>query len=214
MLKKLFSKISKIIPTINRIIINNINRIRLKNRDFTLISNNCLGAFILHDLNLKFLTPTITVLIYPEDYIRFLENLKFYLGQEIEFISGQDCNYSIGRLYDIELQFWHYKDAESAKEKWEKRSKRVNDKNIFIVMTDRDGCTEDNIRRFNNLPYKNKVIFTNRLYEQFSSAYYIRGFENQSSVGHLNEFQNIFGKRYYDNFDYVKWFNNGVQSLN
>ena len=35
-------------------------------------------------------------------------------------------------------------------------------KYYFILFTDRDGCTEQDIVEFDNLPYKNKVIFVNK----------------------------------------------------
>ncbi|PRI53509.1 hypothetical protein BVZ80_01249B, partial [Haemophilus influenzae] len=41
----------------------------------------------------------------------------------------------------------------------------------------------------------------------FKSAYYIKGFEKQNQVGDIFEFSGWNGKKYYDQFDYVKWFN-------
>jgi uncharacterized protein (DUF1919 family) len=75
-------------------------------------------------------------------------------------------------------------------------------------MTDRDGCTYEDIKRFDDLKYKNKVIFTNKEYKEIKSSYYIHGFEDKSSVGILSNYQNIFAKRYLDNFDYVSFLNN------
>lgn len=105
----------------------------------------------------------------------------------------------------------HYKTEEDAKLKWEERTKRINKENLFIMMTDSDGCTEEIIQRFDKLPYKNKVLFTNKEYNKYSCTYYIKGFEEQECVGHLFQFKNIVGEKYYDDFDYVKWFNNGLK---
>ena len=208
MLKKLYSKICNSTAKTSRIIVNHINRNKLKNKDFSLISSNCNGAFISHDLDLKFLSPTVNLFFFPGDFIKFVENLDFYLQQELQFIDNKNYNYPVGILKDIQIHFMHYKNKEDAKLQWEKRCKRINRKNIFIMMTDRDGCSEDMIRRFDELPYKNKVIFTNKEYKQFPSAFHISGFDNGPSVGHLFKFQNTFGKKYFDNFDYIKWFNN------
>ncbi|MBU3180691.1 DUF1919 domain-containing protein [Clostridium psychrophilum] len=199
------------VSEINRKIINSGNKNRLKNKDFSLISSNCNGAFMMHDLDLKFLTPTVNLFFFPNDFIKFVENIDFYLKQKLEFIDDKNYDYPIGKLKDVKIHFMHYKNNEDAEKQWYKRSKRINPKNIFIMMTDRDGCTEEMIRDFDNLPYKNKVIFTNKKYKQYSSAFYIKGFENQSSIGNIFEFKNILGKKYYDDFDYVNWFNNGIK---
>ncbi len=79
--------------------------------------------------------------------------------------------------------------------------------NLFIMMTDRDGVTEKDIQLFDQLPFKNKVIFTHKPYPAFKSACYIKGFEKQNQVGDIFEFSGWNGKKYYDQFDYVKWFN-------
>ena len=50
-------------------------RRRLKNTDFTIISSNCVGTIIYHDMGLPFLTPTIN-LTDTFDYITFLNNAK------------------------------------------------------------------------------------------------------------------------------------------
>lgn len=42
-------------------IINNRNKQLLKNKNFSLISSNCLGGFMLHNLNIRFNTPTINL---------------------------------------------------------------------------------------------------------------------------------------------------------
>lgn len=47
---------------------------RLKNKEFSLIANNCNGGFILHDLGLQFRSPFVNLYINPNDYIFILEN--------------------------------------------------------------------------------------------------------------------------------------------
>lgn len=55
---------------------NKIFRRRLKNRDFTIIANNCIAGCVYHDLGLRFDTPTVNLYIPFPDYILFLKNLK------------------------------------------------------------------------------------------------------------------------------------------
>ena len=62
-----------------------------------------------------------------------------------------------------------------------------------------------------NLPVKNKVLFVNHPVDQekYPDFFYIKGFENRIGTGQLGEFMNLKGERYYDQFDFVEWINNG-----
>ena len=51
---------------------NNIERLKLKNTDFTIFSQNCIGSIMYHDLGQPFKSPTINLLITPKDFIRFM----------------------------------------------------------------------------------------------------------------------------------------------
>ena len=76
--------------------------------------------------------------------------------------------------------------------------------------TEKDGCTYETIRRFDRLPYKNKVIFTHVEYPEFPSACYIRGFEDRNELGVLTfPKKQLLKRRYLDDFDYVSFLNNG-----
>ena len=102
----------------------------------------------------------------------------------------------------------HYNSFNEAKEAWERRAKRVDMSNVYIVMTDKNGCTYEHIKQFEELPYKNKVIFTHKSYKEFSSAYYIPGFETENEVGILSEWKpQLLKRRWLDDFDYVRFFN-------
>ena len=111
----------------------------LKNYNFTIISNNCWGGMIYESYNLQKQSPTIGVFFMAQDYIKFLKDLREYIQCELEFISPNESrwkdyvkndsrfgNYPIGKLKDIEIFFLHYKSEEEAREKWERRCKRIN----------------------------------------------------------------------------------------
>ena len=196
--------------------INGGNIKRLMNLKPTIISSNCNGVFILHDLHLKFLTPTINLFIYPKDYLKLVTDLDKYLSSDAELVqieSYANLDYPVGRLIDIEIHFMHYSTFEDAKTKWRERCQRIQWDNIFLMMTDRDGCTYEDMLSFDKLPNK-KVIFTHKEYPEIESSFYIKGFENNDSIGILSEKKNIWGKRYLDDFDYVSFLNTKeVESL-
>ena len=196
------------INLINREKIDNENRKRLKNTDFSVISSNCNGAFILHDLGQRFNSPTVNLFLFPKDFIKLLKNLKHYMSLKLKFIKEDEIEYPVGLLEDIKIYFMHYKTEEEAEKKWEERKKRINYDNLFIMMTDRDGCTYEDLKEFDSLIFKNKVVFTHKKYPEIKSSFYIKGYENENQIGHIYEFlDEKTGLKHYDEFDYVSWFN-------
>lgn len=164
----------------------------------------------MHDLGLEFKSPFVNLWMKPSDFIKFLSNMQYYLSCELDFIKIPDISYPVGRLDDICIFFQHYATEEEAKKKWVERSKRINFDDLFIIFTDRDGCTYQNLLDFDALPYKNKVVFTHIPYSEISSSYYIERFEKEDSVGMCFAYKSKFSiKKYYDDFDYVSWFNKG-----
>lgn len=155
-------------------------RINLKNRDFTIISNNCWGGRIYDKYALPYKTPTIGLWIPPSDYVKFLENMEQYLKIELKQINYTEshvrdllvanketgrCNLEldkmiIGRLGDIDIIFLHYNSFDDAKEKWNRRKKRINKNNILVKMNDQNNCSEEDIKKFLLLDYENKLFFT------------------------------------------------------
>lgn len=181
---------------------------KLDNRNFSLIASNCNGAIILHDLKLKFNSPFVNLWIKPKDFIKMLKNLKYYMDCELSFTNEEDIAYPIGIIDDIKIYFQHYKSEEEAKNKWNERRRRINYDNLFVLFTDRDGCTKQDLIDFDNLEYKNKAVFVHKPLPDIKSAIYIKGFEQNDSVGICMDYRGLFSlKRYYDDFDYVTWFN-------
>ncbi len=180
---------------------------KLKNNDFSIISSNCIGMFMYKDMELPYLSSTINLSIPMNDFVKMAENLRWYMEQKITQAETKE-DYPVGFLGDVEIRFIHYSTFEEAVWKWEERKKRINWDNLFIAGAERDGCTYETIRRFQQLPYKNKVIFTHVRYPEFPSAYYIKGFEEEKEVGVITFFkEQFFKRRYLDDFDYVRFLN-------
>ena len=204
-------RIKRIVKQSFRSIFNKIQRRKLLNKDFSLISSNCVGACILHDLGLRFNSPFVNLWMKPSDFLRFLDNMDYYLTCNMLFIEEPGIKYPIGVLDDIKIYFQHYSSPDEALRKWEERSKRINKENLFILFTDRDGCTYEDLRHFDSLPFTNKVVFTHIPYKEIRSSFYVKGWENSESVGHcMNYVSNFSIKKHYDEFDYVSWFNGSM----
>lgn len=140
--------------------------------DFTIISNNCWGGTIYESYDIKKMSPTVGMFIMPEDYLKFVSYLDYYLKQPLEFIDPENSKwketlqeksiwktYLIARLADIELQMLHYHDKEVAWKKWESRIKRINKNRLIFKFNDQNGATKEQIARFMSLPLKNKLCF-------------------------------------------------------
>lgn len=187
-------------------------RKRLLNKDICLIASNCNGAMILHDLGLQFKSPFVNLWLRPHDFIKLLSSLEEYMKYDLRFTTEEGIDYPIGLLKDVKIYFQHYRTEQDAKTKWNERVKRMNYNNLFVLFTDRDGCTEQDLLEFDKLPYKKKVVFVNRPHPSIKSAVYIRGFEDEECVGPCMAYKSkISYRRYYDDFDYVEWFNSVLQ---
>ena len=66
----------------NRIIIQRAKR-KLHTKDFTLISQNCIGGVFYHDMGLQFLSPTVNTFIPEPDFVKMVLNLRYYMDKDI-----------------------------------------------------------------------------------------------------------------------------------
>lgn len=148
---------------------------KLKNNDFTIISNNCWGGTVYEAHNLPKESPTVGMFFMAEDYIKFVSDLNHYLDAPLVFIKPEESRwkdaeevsgdsrfglYPVGRLDDIEIFFLHYHSEQEARDKWERRIQRINWDKLLVKFNDQNGCTEKNVEEFMKLPYKNKLFFT------------------------------------------------------
>ena len=168
---------------------------------------------------MKFLSPTINLRIKPKEYICFVSDLNYYLNTELIEVRDSKESYPVGILKgdknhsDIKVKFAHYLSFKEAKEKWVERSKRVNYDNIVIMMEFYDGIhDEELIELFKTIPYK-KMILTHKDHnDNYTTT--IHCFDDNLDMteigGKIFRYNGITGKRFYDEFDYIKFLNEGV----
>ena len=185
---------------------------RLENKYVTIISQNCTGGMMYHDLGLQFRSPTVNLYFDAEDYIKFCENLKYYLDIELcEFVSDDITEYPIGKLGDLTVHLVHYKTFDEAKQKWDERKKRIDFNNLLILGSDRDGMNKELILRFDKLMFK-KIMFIKDIPE-YDWQFQIQGCVTENSVGNVLRPDMrtlkilLKGTRFYDQFDWVDLIN-------
>lgn len=194
----------------------NTKKMKLKNKNFTIISSNCWGSAIYEDFGMKYLTPTVGLFFYTPCYLKFLKRLRYFLSLSLQFseksiyeeanISREKKWYPLGLLHDVEIHFLHYASEAEAKKKWNRRIKRMNLDNLFISFTDRDHCTEEHIHEFDAMPFENKVCFTAKEYKNCKSIIWIKEYEGKPFVGDLYTEREIVTKH----FDVINWLNSTV----
>ena len=207
----------KLSPHTRRLIrkfVSPIQRIGLKNKEFSVIANNCWGGILYDKFGLPYQTPTIGLAIYGKDYVKFCCNLGHYLS--IEPVSDEKINaelrkkqapdaksghyqHWIAHLDDITICFVHYPSVEEAIEKWNRRRKRVHlDKIILKFDDDPIGkITKEDVEVLAQLPYQ-KIYCTTDLEQsmKYDFAYLIgQDIKEGEGVDYIHEAFNVLGMK-------------------
>lgn len=180
-------------------------RKRLDNQGFSIISSDCIGGLVYHDLQMQFKSPTVNMAIPAHSFVNLCSNLKYYMDIEPLKVKSEET-YPVMRIDDVILNGIHYHSFEELRDKWNERKKRINYDNLFMIFTTKDGFDETLLPLIDKIP-GNKVLFSNKPYE-YDWCCYLPEFANEDKVGDLTRYVGILGYKYYDNhFDVIKWLN-------
>ena len=203
------------------------HRSRLKNKDFSVISNDCSATYIYTDLGMKKLSPTCGLTVEYDLFTTFCRHLREYLSLPVDTPTEEElkkypgCTAPIGILHgknglpDIGLIFTHYPSLEDAREKWYRRRERVNYDNLYFIMCcgrDKDESIQDD---FESLPYENKIMLTqledpDRWKDTLRLRCYDSGIDPWLDMPDIG--RRVFTFRWFDEFDYVSWLNGEPKS--
>ena len=164
-------------------------RKKLVATDFTIISNNCWAGDVYRYFGLPYQTPTVGMYFFADEYIRFCNNLPHYLTTPIEPLDFCDSKYQkeleqkgqtkklLAHLDDVEIVLLHYTSWDEAREKWERRAKRVNFDRLIVKNSRQNGCTNENIEDFLKMPHK--ILFLDNHPSEHPNVVYISGYEHE-----------------------------------
>lgn len=107
-------------------------RNELTNKTPTFLCPNCIGGLLFHDLGLQFRSPTVNLMMYQTDFLKFVLHMDDYLGQELQFFEHPEYKFPCAHLGDITIHFTHYQSKEEAVHAWYDRSKRIDVNNMFV----------------------------------------------------------------------------------
>ena len=88
-IEKIKNKLKPIVYPIT----NFIPRIRLRNKNFTIICDNCWAGKVYQELGLPYQTPFVGMFVFSPDYIKMLKNLKHYLSGNIPLKFVKESKY-------------------------------------------------------------------------------------------------------------------------
>jgi len=187
----------EILRSLEKKIKSKINNLKIKNNEFSIISNNCWGTFIYKKFGLTYQSPFINLFIFAPDYIYLLNNFSENILKNISFIDKTkskykselikldifEQDYPIGVLDDkVELHFLHYNTKEEALSKWNKRCERINYDKLIIKFSDGDLFEPSMLDDFKKLPFKNKFCFTSQPFKNYKEVIWLEKFKNDSRV--------------------------------
>lgn len=149
----------------------------LKDKKFVIVCDNCWAGSVYQWVKRPYNSPFISIGFYGDCYIKLLSNFDHYMALPLNFITeskykNRNITYPLALLGDIELHFTHYKTVEDAQTKWTRRTERMlentNKDNYIFMMSDAWYAKEHNFKDFGNLPYKNKLSFSNHKFEHLN----------------------------------------------
>lgn len=156
---------------------------KLHARDFTVLSQNCIGGVFYHDMGLQFTSPMINLYMTGKDFVSFVLNLDYYLSLKLRMTWGEE--YPIGYLDDVAIYFMHYCTCQEAEAEWEKRKTRIIRDNIVVLCTDMVDFTDEVYEKWRQIPYP-KVLFTaKREYANESDTVFFPEYESNGKVSDL-----------------------------
>lgn len=166
----------------NALVIRRIRR-QIPDHDFTVLSQNCIGGVLYHDLGAPFLSPTVNLFIPAKDFLRLCADVKGYMQKPLCVTMGE--SWPAGMLGDVRIEFMHYASCEEAEAAWARRAARIRYDRIAIVGTDRDGFDDEAFALWQTIPHP-KVLFTaNSAYAQHEDSVYLPRFSENGAIADL-----------------------------
>lgn len=211
---------SPVVPSIKRQLqrgrdqlLANYEQRRLKLKPYVIISNNCWGYELYQATGREYNTPFIGLFLFPDCYLRLLENFDGLIAQPLRFKEqskyyAQKKHYPIGVLGDdIEIHFLHYASDADARTKWDRRIERMQQARaagteVYIKLCDAENCGQGELARFHALPFSHKLSLGLQAFNHPHHLHvpYLR---NKAGTA-LVDGARLFKKRY-SYFDITQW---------
>lgn len=186
------------------------------NQNPSIISNNCIGGVIYHNLGLQFLSPTINLFINSDDFVFFCKHIEYYSTCPLIQDFSTDKNYPVGRIIpdkdgykEITVNFQHYKSFEEAEKKWVERFKRINWNNMYFIFEFYNSIYNPELMdEFDNAELRGKkILLLHEEVKHIKNQFVLSCYKNDMPIGKVLEFDKTTGNQYLEEFDYVSFLN-------
>ena len=192
-----------------------IKQKKIKNKEFTIISNNCFGGIIYRNYHIPYQSPTCGIFFMAKEYIKFIYDIKNYIYNDIVEIKIEDSKYKdyltkinyngiIGKIKDVEICFLHFNDIKEINEKWKRRTARINWKRMIYKFNDQNLCTHKELQQFEQFDAKHKICFTAKRYKDINSIQ-LKQYCNKEYV--ISDTKEKDYKKYINIVDYINSLN-------
>ncbi|SCI88459.1 Exopolysaccharide biosynthesis protein [uncultured Ruminococcus sp.] len=185
--------------------------------NITIISNNCIAGTIYNILGMQFCSPTINQWMKMNEYMLFIEDLKYYCECELikNELESNNWKYPVGTLIagddnhkDINIYFNHYDDFTSARAKWEERKKRILWNKIYVIYDFNDKDIDSSLLYdFDKLPIKHKIALIHSDIPGLNNFYRMKCIGENDEIIKEFSYKGLSGKRYFEEWDYVSFLN-------
>lgn len=141
--------------------------IQLIRQPVTILSDDCWGGQVYHELLLQFTSPLINIFWQKDSYCRFMQDPLYYFAQPLELHTEGNLReniYPVGQIGEkdrrIRLEFVHARSFKEAESLWEKRKRRINKERIFVKIgiDATDENREEYLKSFANVTFP-KICF-------------------------------------------------------
>lgn len=186
-----------------------------KEKSFSIISSDCIGGILYHDIGKQFLSPTINLSIFDNTFLTFCENLKFFLNKELEFVETKKPH-PVALLKNnktdevVKINFVHYKTREEAAKSWAARKQRIDFNNLFFIYNI-ESIDKETISRIDKLINSGLRFFvickenqTNITRDYIHISKYLSK-TKPKKAGKLLSFKFLSGKRNFDDLKIYKY---------
>ena len=124
-------------------------------------------------LGMKYESPTAGLVIPPDDFVKFCKGFEGYIKLPVEPMNVDEARHQklfrklnevhgdlvYGKVGDIEICFLHYPTFEEAKEKWERRTKRVDLKRVIYKNDDNNYMSDEDFEAWNEFASSSNSYF-------------------------------------------------------
>lgn len=191
-------------------------RRRLKNDAYSLLSRNCIGGLLNHDLGQLHRSPTCDVyFVHLSQFVEFANNIEKYREMPIvsdgwNYVSDGESRYPKGLLGGaIELYFPHDKSIEEANAKWQRRFARFNLNRSCVLVYAGQNPSAESKELFQSIKIAHKCLYVSQGSTLEENEFPLNRGDFDKSEFDILSLDSTRGIFNFEELDCAEWLNSG-----